>query len=218
MLDCNMTDPQQPSIRRHPMSVLRPAKADEALGSASAHGELEAFLAKHPQVQFVDCVFVDLCGQVRGKRYPRGEVEKVFKSGLQIPYSLYLLDARGEMANPLGRGLNDGDPDGTAWPVPGTLTAVSWAQRPHAQVLMTLGDENGQPYLGEPRHLLKRIAERFRDLELTPVVAGEIEFFLIDRERKKRGRRSRRCWATKGRAMRRRLPTASTISRITAFS
>lgn len=169
------------------MSVSRPAKADEALGFASAHAELEAFLTKHPQVQFIDCVFVDLCGQVRGKRYPRTEVERVFKSGLQIPYSLYLLDARGEMANPLGRGLNDGDPDGTAWPVPGTLTAVGWAQRPHAQVLMTLGDEKGQPYLGEPRNLLKRIADRFRDLELAPVVAGELEFFLIDRERTKAG-------------------------------
>ena len=169
------------------MTVLRPTKADEAHGIASAHAELEAFLAKYPQIQFIDCVLVDLCGQVRGKRYPRGEIEKVFKSGLQIPYSLYLLDARGEMANPLGRGLSDGDPDGTAWPVPGTLTAVSWAQRPHAQVLMTLGDEKGQPYLGEPRHLLKRIADRFRDLDLTPVVAGELEFFLIDRQRSEAG-------------------------------
>ena len=169
------------------MSILRPAKADEALGFASAQAELEAFLTKHPQVQFVDCVFVDLCGQVRGKRYPRNEIDKVFKAGLQIPYSLYLLDARGEMANPLGRGFGDGDPDGTAWPVAGTLTPVSWAQRPHAQVLMTLGDEKGQPYLGEPRHLLKRMTERFRDLDLTPVVAGELEFFLIDRERSKAG-------------------------------
>jgi glutamine synthetase len=157
------------------------------LALATAQAELEAFLAKHPQVQFIDCVFVDLCGHVRGKRYPRSEIDKAFKSGLQIPYSLYLLDARGEMANPLGRGFGDGDPDGTAWPVPGTLSAVSWAQRPHAQVLMTLGDEKGQPYLGEPRHLLKRIAERFRDLELTPVVAGELEFFLIDRERTAEG-------------------------------
>ncbi|MBI1209885.1 MAG: glutamine synthetase [Alphaproteobacteria bacterium] len=169
------------------MNVSRPAKADEVSGFASAHAELESFLAQYPQIQFVDCVFVDLCGQVRGKRYPRDEVEKVFKNGLQIPYSLYLLDARGEMANPLGRGKADGDPDGTAWPVPGTLTAVSWAQRPHAQVLMSLGDERGQPYLGEPRNLLKRVAERFRDLDLTPVVAGELEFFLIDRERRKTG-------------------------------
>ena len=35
---------------------------------------------------------------------------------------------RGEMTNPFGRGFGDGDPDGTAWPVPGTSRV--WGEGP----------------------------------------------------------------------------------------
>ncbi len=48
---------------------------------------------------------------------------------MQIPRTLYLMDAHGEMTNPFGRGFGDGDPDGTAWPVPGTISLV-WGEGP----------------------------------------------------------------------------------------
>jgi glutamine synthetase len=169
------------------MNVHKSARTDEFGASVVGSVELDSFLAKNPQVQYVDCVFCDMCGTIRGKRVPRSEMEKVFRSGLQIPYTIYFLDARGDMADPLGRGYGDGDPDGTAWPVPGTLTTVNWSNRPHAQVLMTLADGRGQPYFAEPRNVLKRIAERFSELELNPVVAVELEFYLIDRQRSKLG-------------------------------
>ena len=85
-----------------------------------AKSEFEAMAAHDPGLEFVDAVVVDLCGALRGKRLPIGEAHKLFEIGLQLPHSIYLMDARGEMTNPFGRGFGDGDPDGTAWPVPGT--------------------------------------------------------------------------------------------------
>src|SRR3954471_16421618 len=91
--------------------------------------EFEALVAQHPGLEFMDAVVVDLCGTLRGKRLPLSEAHKLFESGLQLPHSVYLMDARGEMTNPFGRGFGDGDPDGTAWPLPGTARPV-WGDGP----------------------------------------------------------------------------------------
>jgi glutamine synthetase len=40
--------------------------------------------------------------------------------------------------------------------------------------------DNGKPYEGDPRHALRAVVERYKKLGLTPVVAMEMEFFLID--------------------------------------
>jgi glutamine synthetase len=145
--------------------------------------ELEQFLAEHPDVEYVDGIFVDLCGFVRGKRYPRAEAEKLFKSGLQIPYSIYLLDVTGANTDPGGRGFSDGDPDGTALPLADTLVPVPWSARPGAQVLMTMLDQEGRPSMVEPRNVALHVAQRFGELGLRAVIAFELEFYLIDPER-----------------------------------
>jgi len=145
--------------------------------------EFEALVARHHDLEFVDAVVVDLCGTLRGKRLPISEAYKLFESGLQLPHSIYLMDARGEMTNPFGRGFGDGDPDGTAWPAPGTASPV-WADGPpRAQVFLTLRDHAGEPDPAEPISVLERVLEHFRASKLTPVCALELEFYLIDRAR-----------------------------------
>src|ERR1700761_6722562 len=153
----------------------------------AARKEFEAFRAANPDIQYIDAVLADVIGVLRGKRMPVHEAEKLFETGMQIPHSIYLMDANGEMTNPLGRGYGDGDPDGTAWPIPKTLTRV-WGEGPsRAQMLMTLRDNNGVADPAEPRAALERVLERFTALKLTPVVALELEFYLIDRVREGSG-------------------------------
>jgi glutamine synthetase len=41
-------------------------------------------------------------------------------------------------------------------------------------------DEDGAPYLGDPRRALAAVCGRFAALGLTPVVATELEFYLVD--------------------------------------
>lgn len=147
---------------------------------AKAQAEFEALCKANPDLQYVDAVLADVLGVLRGKRLPVHEAGKLFESGMQIPQSLYLMDARGEMTNPLGRGFGDGDPDGTAWPLPGTVSMVWCEGTPRAQILMTLRDEKGTPNAAEPRAALERVLERFAELKLTPVTALELEFYLLD--------------------------------------
>jgi len=140
-------------------------------------------LAENPDIQYLDAFFFDLCGHPRGKRYPRRDAVKVFQEGMFLPYPAYLLDVTGDCCDPGGQGFSDGDPDGTALPVRGTLSRMPWAEVPGAQVMLGMLTPDGRPLPTDPRHVLCRVLERFAELGLTPVVAVELEFYLIDPER-----------------------------------
>ncbi len=145
--------------------------------------EVEAFLKANPKVGAVDAIFADLSGVVRGKRYPAAQLGKLFDTGVAFPGSVFLLSTSGESHDPKGRGFSDGDPDELAKIIPGTLQPVPWAEQPLAQVMLTFQDLDGAPFRFEPRNILKRVLAQLGDLGLRPVVAFELEFYLIDRER-----------------------------------
>ena len=142
--------------------------------------ELTTFLQAHPDVQFVDVLLPDLCNVIRGKRLPRADLDKFYQEGFQVPSSIMLLDVTGEGGDPGGRGFSDGDPDVCARPVAGTLQRVPWFDEPLGQVLGTLYDLDGSPCSVDPRHVLSSVCKRLTAEGLFPVVALELEFYLID--------------------------------------
>jgi glutamine synthetase len=160
-----------------PAAAARGAKASLPV---AAKAEARAFREANPDIRFVDALLVDICGKLRGKRFPIRELDKLFASGMQIPQTIYLLDVTGDQHDPCGRGYSDGDPDGTAMPVPGTLVRVPWTSEPQAQMLMSLFERPGVPALVEPRAVLARVLKRLSELKLKAVVAFELEFYLID--------------------------------------
>jgi glutamine synthetase len=145
--------------------------------------EAADFLEAHPGTTTIDAVFADLSGVVRGKRYPIAQIGKLFGEGIAFPGSVFLLSASGDSQDPKGRGFSDGDPDEVAKVIPGTLHPVPWSDRPVAQVLLTLQAMDGTPFPFEPRNVLKTVLARIAELNLRPVIAFELEFYLIDRER-----------------------------------
>src|ERR1700744_6584676 len=129
-----------------------------------ARAEFDALRKAHPDMKYIDSVLADVIGVLRGKRMPVAEAAKLFDIGMQIPHSIYLLDANGEMTNPLDRGYGDGDPDGTAWPIPRTISRV-WGEGPsRGLILMTLRDANGVADPAEPRAVWEWGGERFAAL------------------------------------------------------
>lgn len=145
--------------------------------------EAAKFLAAHPGTGALDAIFADLSGVVRGKRYPIDHLAKILGDGLAFPASVFLLDTMGECHDPNGLGYSNGDPDQVCKVVPGSLKPVPWSERPTCQVMVTLSDLDGTPYPFEPRNILAGVLARFAELGLRPVVAFELEFYLIDRER-----------------------------------
>jgi glutamine synthetase len=145
---------------------------------------LDGFLARYPDTRAVDAFTFDLCGRPSGKRYAIDDAPKLFSdSGMAMCAAITLLDASGNTSDPLGYGVSDGDPDALCRPIAGTLAPVPWASAPTAQVMLEMLDPHTRaPIPFEPRRVLTRVLERFRELNITPVVAIELEFFLIDKD------------------------------------
>ncbi len=142
-----------------------------------------AFRAAHPAIETVDPLIVDMCGVLRGKRVAIDALDKVLDGGMVLPGSTYVMDVLGNNVDGTGMGPEDGDPDYPLRPVADTLRPIPWAARPSAQVLMTMTWPDGTPYPYDPRVVLARVAARFAELGLTPTLALELEFYLIDPER-----------------------------------
>jgi len=150
--------------------------------------ELRRFLAAHPRTEFLDPLVADLCGTFRTKRTPVEQAEKLFRHGVEMPYALHLIDVTGDCCDPLGIGIGNGAPDGTAVPIAGTLAPVPWAERPSGQLLLTFFESEGRRSRADPRWVLDGVLERYRAAKLRPVAAIEYEFYLIDRARDGGGR------------------------------
>jgi glutamine synthetase len=155
---------------------------------SQSKAELERFLEASPEIEYVDAVFFDLCGYPRGKRYAVAEAGKIFTDGVLVPRPTYVLAVQGNCLDPMGYGFIDGDPDAALRPVAGTLAATSWSDGKVAQVLVALEEEDDGGMLFDPRNILARVMRRFAELDLRPVVAFELEFYLIEKERDADGR------------------------------
>ncbi|HNO60364.1 MAG TPA: glutamine synthetase, partial [Plasticicumulans sp.] len=148
-----------------------------------AHDEVGRFLAAHPEVEVFELLIPDTNGVLRGKWVPRSAVEKVYSAGIRLPSSVFALDIWGNDVLASGLVIETGDRDGLCKPVAGSLTLVPWLKRPTAQVLMAMYDPDSvQPFFGDPRQVLAQVLAGYTALGLTPVVALELEFYLLDRE------------------------------------
>jgi glutamine synthetase len=146
------------------------------------------FLAQHRDIRFVDILLTDACGVQRGKRIPVGELERIWRNGRFMPGSIISLDITGADVEETGLVWEDGDADRSARPIPGTLVPVPWKAEPSAQVLLTLFELDGSPSAYDPRQVLARVVSRLAADGLHPVVAVELEFYLVDRKRGEDGR------------------------------
>ena len=57
---------------------------------------------------------------------------------------------------------------------------MPWLATPSALLPLWMYTEEGYPFDGDPRHALRRVLEKFKARGLTPVVATEMEFYLVD--------------------------------------
>ena len=149
----------------------------------SALAEAESFLAANPKVQSFHLIFTDLCGVQRGKHLRREEVIAAYRNGRFMPGSILSLDMTGRDVEDTGLVWEDGDADRIVWPVSGTLKPVPWIEDGgSAQFITTMRELDGTRSIAEPRNVLENVIDRFSELEMTPVAAVELEFYLFDRE------------------------------------
>lgn len=138
------------------------------------------WLMDHPEVRTIRVAASDLNGIARGKRIPARFAEKVFTDGTRFPFSVLNLDIWGEDIEDSPLVFESGDVDGVLMPTERGFLPMPWLEAPTALLPIWMYHMDGRPYDGDPRQALARVAERYTALGLTPVVATELEFFLID--------------------------------------
>ncbi len=145
--------------------------------------EAISFFKKNRDIKTVEAFIIDVNGLLRGKWLPVESAMKIFKAGLRLPRSAYAVDIWGQ--DVLGAGLvtETGDTDGLCRPVAGSLYRSGWVERPTAQVMLSMEEGDGAPFFADPRHVLAGVLARYAKRGLTPVIAAEIEFYLMLRRK-----------------------------------
>ena len=145
--------------------------------------ELEAFLKKLPDTELLEIAAPDMNGILRGKRLQPEDFAKLFAtSGINYCASSVVMDTKGEAFDNIVYGNEDGDPDVIGYAVAGSLAPIPWAAVPSAQVLLELVDTDGTPYFLDPRNVLRNAAQPLADMGLHPVIATELEFYLLEHD------------------------------------
>ena len=155
------------------------------MNGAADSEELRRFRAAHPDIDAVQVFITDASGVARGKCVRAGELDAIYRDGRRVAGSILGLDITGEDVDATGLVWEVGDADGLCRPVPGTLLPSPWIGPPTGQLMLTMHDGEGAPAASDPRHALARVVARLEAHGLRPVVACELEFYLL---REARGR------------------------------
>lgn len=150
---------------------------DSQLPSSS---EAVEFLSKHPGIEYVDLLIIDMNGIVRGKRIEKNKLASAYDHGIGMPLSIFGMDITGTSVEETGLGIEIGESDAFCYPVSGTLSMQPWQRRPIAQVLLQMYEDETTPFFADPRMILSRTIRQLKEKGLTAVSAFEIEFYLVD--------------------------------------
>ncbi len=126
----------------------------------------------------VECIIADLPGIARGKAVPASKFAR--QEYFHLPDSIFfqtLTGGWGEAAD------DDGfiEKDMILRPDFTTTTAAPWTGDWTLQVIHDAFDRHGEPVPFAPRNVLRRVVELYRAQGWEPVVAPEMEFFLVAR-------------------------------------
>ena len=142
--------------------------------------EINAVQRKYGKFDSLELLIPDLNGILKGKRVRPNDFEKSCRGGFVFCAGATLLTTLGEVVEGVPYGANDGDPDLPAELVPGSFVPVPWARKPLGQALFRIIAEDGTPFFADPRTVLENALRPLQKMGLKPVVATELEFYLLD--------------------------------------
>jgi len=126
----------------------------------------------------VECIVSDLPGIARGKAVPASKFAR--QDYFHLPDSIFYQTITGGWGEAAGE---DGfiERDMILKPDMSTATAAPWTGDWTLQVIHDAHDRDERPIPFSPRNVLKRVVQLYRDKGWEPIVAPEMEFFLVAR-------------------------------------
>ena len=128
------------------------------------------------RVDEVECLIPDMSGIARGKAMPASKfaTQKQF----YLPNSIFFQTITGDWAEAAGdEGFTE--PDMVLTPDFETTTAAPWTADTTLQVIHDAHTKAGEPVPYAPRNVLRRVVQLFNERGWQPVVAPEMEFYLV---------------------------------------
>ena len=133
----------------------------------------EAWFKKH-RTEDVEAFVPDMAGAARGKVIP---ARKFGAGEMKMPEGIFAQTVSG---NYVTNKANVEDRDMILVPDPETLRPVPWASEPAASVFFDCFRKDGSAVDTSPRRVLRNVVDLYRQRGWTPVVAPEVEFYLIN--------------------------------------
>ncbi|XDA97592.1 glutamine synthetase family protein [Sulfitobacter sp. LCG007] len=126
----------------------------------------------------VECIISDLPGIARGKAVPASKFAR--QEYFHLPDSIFFQTITGDWGEAAGE---DGfiERDMILRPDMSTATAAPWTGDWTLQVIHDAFDRNGAAVPCSPRNVLKHVCKLYNDNGWKPVVAPEMEFYLVGR-------------------------------------
>ena len=147
-----------------------------------ALNDIQQYLSEH-NITTIEAGFADFHGTLRGKRFPVHQLSELAHSGFALCRAVLAWDLQCGIFPIELASFENGYPDLIAKPILDTLREIPW--RPgSAFVLCDLEDTEGKPVEISPRRVLQNVIARATQLGYRPVIGAELEFYLLNEERK----------------------------------
>ncbi|WP_417614848.1 glutamine synthetase family protein [Oceanisphaera sp.] len=135
---------------------------------------LKGWMEQHAITE-VECLLPDFTGNARGKILPASKFLK--EGGMRLPENIFLQTVNGDW--PEDEHIDWTERDMELQADTRTPRLVPWASEPTAQVIHDCFDAHGQAVEMAPRSVLRKILALYEAQGWRPVVAPELEFFLV---------------------------------------
>ncbi len=166
----------EPLVSDQTPTNTRPNAAESLRGVPDGDAAREWLHARN--IEDIECIVPDIAGVARGKMMP---VEKFFSGPVMtMPASIFAQTISGDYPDDDDR-FQHNPTDGDLYfrADYSTLTSVPWESDPTAQLIHDAYTRQGAPVETAPRNVLKRILKLYEDKGWKPVIAPEIEFYLV---------------------------------------
>jgi len=149
-----------------------------AAEAASAMQILQDFINRN-RITEIECLVPDMNGIARGKILPAEKFLRILRDrGIRLPEAIFVQTVTGEYPSDEDV-TSDANSDVYLIPDESTIRFVPWYQEPTAQVIGDCVQADGSPVDFSPRHVLKRVLALYEARGWKPVVAPELEFYLV---------------------------------------
>jgi glutamine synthetase len=126
----------------------------------------------------VEAIVPDMAGIARGKIMPAEKFAA--DEGMRLPESIFLQTVTGDYPKDTGDTMSPAEIDIVLKPDTKTVREVPWAAEPTAQVIHDCFFQDGRRVTMAPRHVLRHVLELYAARGWEPVIAPELEFYLIE--------------------------------------